>query len=295
MRVIYDLFRDGLTAINSAAADLAAARDQVATGRRLTRAGDDPLATQQAIGEHATLATIDAYTRTNAAASARLSAADAVLAGIVDKITSALVAGGSARGSHVDDAARAAASAQIRGLRDSLVGDFNTRFNGSYLFSGTATDTPAYALVGGVWTYQGNADTTQVEVEQNRLVSTTFDGQRIAQGSSSRDLFTTLDALADAIDAGDSDAIGAALDDLQGAFGRVTAAQGRLGADESGVDGATARLTALRTIAETRRAALEDADFAASVTRLTTAQNAYQAALGAVSTAERVSLLDYLR
>src|SRR5262245_21051697 len=107
MRVIYDLFRDGLTAINDAAADLATAPQQVATGKRISRASDDPLATQQAIGEHSTIATIDAYTRTNASASARLSAADNVLNGVVDKITSALVAGGAARGSHVDASARA--------------------------------------------------------------------------------------------------------------------------------------------------------------------------------------------
>jgi flagellar hook-associated protein 3 FlgL len=295
MRVIYDLFRDGLTAINAAANDLATARQQVATGKRLSRASDDPLAAQQAIGEHATLATVDAYTRTNASASARLAAADNVLNSVVDKITSALVAGSSARGSNVDASARSAAAAQIRGLRDSLVGDFNTQFNGTYLFSGTASGTPAYALVGGVWTYQGNSDTTQVEIEQNRLVSTSFDGQRIAQGGASSDLFTTLDALADAVEAGDNDAIGAALGSLDAAFDRATQAQGRLGADENGVDGATSRLAALKTIAETRRSKLEDADFAESVTKLTAATNAYQAALGAVSTAERNSLLDYLR
>ena len=118
MRVIYDLFRDGLTAINSAAADLAAARQQVATGKRINGASDDPLATELAIGERATIASVDAYTRTNDAASARLSAADTVLNGVVDKITSALVTGSGARGSTVGASARAAASAQVRGLRD---------------------------------------------------------------------------------------------------------------------------------------------------------------------------------
>jgi flagellar hook-associated protein 3 FlgL len=295
MRIIYDLFRDGLSAINAAADDLAIARQQVATGQRLSRASDDPLSAQQAIGERAALATIDAYTQASSSASSRLAAADNVLNGVIDKITAALVAGSSARGSNVDATARSAAAEQIRGLRASLLGDFNTQFNGTYLFSGTAATTPAYAQVAGTWTYQGNADTTQVEVEQNRLVSTSFDGRRIAQGSASADLFTTLDTLANAVEAGDNDAIGAALQSLDAAFDRATEAQGRLGADENGVDGATTRLAALRTIAETRRSKLEDADFAEAVTRLSAATNAYQAALGAVSTAERHSLLDYLR
>jgi len=68
-----------------------------------------------------------------------------------------------------------------------------------------------------------------------------------------------------------------------------------LGADERGLDEAQTRLAALRQAAETRRASLEDANLAEAVTRFTRAQDAYRAALGVVSSAERLSLLDYLR
>lgn len=295
MRVVYDLFRDGLSAINTAASQLETARQQVATGQRIAVASDDPLGMQEAIGEHSTLAALDAYTRSRDSAAARLGAADNVLSSIVDKISSAVVAGTGARGSEVDATARAALSQTVRSLRDSLLGDINSKFNGSYLFSGTEADTAAYVQVGGVWTYQGNSATTQVEVEQGRLVSTSFDGQNLVKGSDSSDLFTTLDALATAIDAGDNDAIGTALSGLDRAFDRALQAQGRLGADERGVDDATARLSALKIAADTRRANLEQVDLAAAVTKMSQADTAYRAALGAVSSAERVSLLDYLR
>src|SRR5690606_38548893 len=146
-------------------------------------AGDDPLAVQLAIGERATMGAIDAYTRTNAAASARLAAVDTVLSGLGDKLTAAGVTALGARGTQVDDAARAAASAQIRSLRDAILGDINTTFQGTSLFAGTAVDQQAYAQVGGVWTYQGNADVNEVEVERGRRVSVTFNGQAILQGS----------------------------------------------------------------------------------------------------------------
>lgn len=295
MRVVYDLFRDGLSAVNTAAGQLEAARQQVATGRRISVASDDPLGMQQSVIEHSTLAALDAYTRSRDSAAARLAAADNVLNSIVDKISSAVVAGTGARGSEVDATARAALSQTVRSLRDSLVGDINSKFNGSYLFSGTEADTASYAQVAGVWTYQGNAATTQVEVEQGRLVSTSFDGQSLVKGSDASDLFSTLDALAAAIDAGDNDAIGTALSGLDRAFDRALQAQGRLGADERGVDDATARLSALKIAADTRRASLEQVDLAAALTKMSQADTAYRAALGAVSTAERVSLLDYLR
>lgn len=295
MRVVYDLFRDGLSAVNAAASQLQDARQQAATGRRINVASDDPLGTQQAIGERSNLSAIDAYSRSRDSAAARLAAADNVLNGIVDKISSAIVAGTGARGPNVDPAARAAASQAVRGLRESLLNDINTTFNGTYLFSGTEAGTPSYALVGGVWTYQGNSATTQVEVEQGRLVSTSFDGQHLVQGADASDLFTTLDALAAAIDAGDNDAIGAALNGLDRAFDRALQTQGRLGADEKGVDDAVARLSALRLAADTRRANIEQVDLAAALTKLSQTDTAYRAALGAVSSAERVSLLDYLR
>lgn len=294
MRVIYDLIRDGLSAVNDAAARLNAARDQVSTGRRIQAASDDPLGAEQAVLERATLSGIDAYTRSRDSASARLAAADNVVAGMVDKITAAIVAGTSARGTTVTPAVRAAAAQTVSGLRAALLGDVNATFNGTALFAGTRTDQVAYAKVAGVWTYQGNTATAQVEVEHGHLVATTFDGQRIVQGSDSTDLFTALDDLETAITAGDEAGMGTALAALDRAFDRVLDAQGRLGADERGIDDAASRLSALKTASETRRSKLEDANLAEAIARMTEADTAYRAALGAVSTAERQSLLDYL-
>jgi flagellar hook-associated protein 3 FlgL len=295
MRVIYDVFRDGLDAINHAAGQLARAREQVATGRRINVTSDDPLATRQAVNEHATLGAVDAYSRSRDSAAARLAVADNVLSTMTEKLTAAIVSGTSAQGSTATAASRAAAAEQVRGLRDSLAADLNTTFNGNYIFSGTASDRASYALVGGTWTYQGNADTTDIEVERGRLVSVSFNGQAIAQGSDAKDVLTALDDLAAAIEAGDGAAMTSEIDALERAFDRTQRAIGSLGADSAGLDEARTRLAALRTAAETRRSSLEDANMAEAVTRLSQADTAYQAALAAVSTAERRSLLDYLR
>jgi flagellar hook-associated protein 3 FlgL len=294
MRILFDVMRDGLSAINTAAEQMDAARQQVASGKRILQPSDDALGTQMAIGEHATLGSIDAYRRSADSAAARLAAADSVMTAIVDKITAAIVTGTSARGSEVEPSARAAMVQELQGLRDSLVGDFNTTFNGSSLFAGTATDATAFANVGGVWTYQGNSATAQIQVDRGRLVSVTFDGQAIAQGSDPDNLFTTIDDLVTAIQAGDATGMGDGIDALERAFDRAVQAQGRLGADERGVDEAGVRLSALRASTDKRRSALEDANLAEAMTRMTQADTAYRAALGAVSTAERLSLLDYL-
>lgn len=295
MRIIYDLFRDGLAAINTASQQMVSAQRQVSTGKRVSSAGDDPYAVQQAVGERATLGAIDAYSRAGESAAARLATVDAVLSGIGNKLTAARVAGMSAQGTNIQAAARAAASAEVRSLRDSILADINTKFQGQYLFSGTTVDQPAYRLVAGAWSYQGNGSVAQVEVERGRMVSVTFNGQAILQGSDPTDVLSSLDRLANAIDLGDNAAIATELDLVERAYGRTQTALGTLGASERGLDEAAARLAAMRTSTESRRASLEDANMAEAVTRMTQAQTAYQAALSAVSTAERQSLLDYLR
>jgi flagellar hook-associated protein 3 FlgL len=152
-----------------------------------------------------------------------------------------------------------------------------------------------YASVGGAWTYQGNGSVARVNVEQGRTVSVSFNGQSIAQGGDSTDVFTAMNALANAIDAGDNTGISTGIAALQRAFDRAQRAQGLLGSDETSVDAAKSRLASLRVSAEDRRSQLEDVNMAEAVSRLTQADTAYRAALGAVSSAERQSLLDYLR
>jgi flagellar hook-associated protein 3 FlgL len=295
MRITYDVLRDGLSAVNTAASDLAAAQQAVTTGRRINAVSDDPLGVLQAVGEHAGLGAVDAYSRARGSAAARLAAADSVLSSYGDKVSAAIVAGLSARSSTVTASARAAAADQVRGLRDGILADLNSTFHGTYLFSGTQSKTPAYAQVGGVWTYQGDAATTRVEVEKGRLVTVSFDGQAIAQGSDAENILTVLDTLEAAITAGDSTAIGTATAALERALDRGLRAQGSLGADERGVDEAALRLATLRRAGQARRSHLEDANMAEAITKLSQAETAYRAALGAVSTAERMSLLDYLR
>lgn len=295
MRVIYDVIRDGLFAINTASSQLAKAQQQVSSGKRINGAGDDPRGTQQAIAERSTLNGIDAYTKANDAAATRLASADSVLTGYSDKLTSAITTALSAQGTQINAAARASSAQTLRSLRQALVSDLNTTFNGNYLFSGTNSNTAAYAQVAGTWTYQGNADTAQVDVEAGRTVSVSFNGQAIAQGSDTTDVFTALDTLATAVENGDNAGISTGLDALQRAFDRAQRAQALLGTDEQGVDAAQVRLSALRTASDNRRSKLEDVNMAEAVTRLQQADTAYRAALGAVSSAERQSLLDYLR
>ena len=273
---------------------MAAAQQQVATGRRIAVASDDPLAVQQAVGEHATLGTIDAYTRTGDAAAARLSAADTVLTGFVDKLTAAIVAGTGARGTGVDPAARAAASQAVRACavaRRRHQHDVQRKLP----LLRNAGQRADLRRSGGGWTYQGDASTAAGRGRARPARVHLFDGQAIAQGSDSTDVFTALDQLATAIDAGDNDGIGTG-----GRRARARVRPRQRGAGPSGrrrawrrrcrgsCGGASHGVRHASLQARGRQHGRGDHQDHRRRHRV-------PAALGAVSSAERQSLLDYLR
>ncbi len=295
MRVTFRAFSQGADYINDAAANLARARRDVESGKRLHAPSDDPAAMLRAIEGRAEMATLDSYARTADTVTARLATFDAVLTDVIDRLTQATVAATSARGSTTTTESREAVALALEGMRDDLVANLNTSFRGVYLFSGSQVDQAAYAKVAGAWTYQGNAATVSADLGQGRTSAITLNGQTIVQGADASDLFTEMDTLITAVRAGDNDAIGVGIDALNRAFTRATRAQSLVGADQQGIASRKLQIGATRLAAFARVSKDEDANLVDAISAMNQADTAYRAALGAVSTATRLSLMDYLR
>ncbi len=295
MRVTFAAIYSGIEAVNESAQRFVRAHQQVETGKRLQVASDDPDGTLRAVGGHAQIGTLDSYTRAADGASSRLAILDTMLGDIVEKITEAQSAVASVRGTTAGPSARDAVALRLQGLRDALASDINTTFRGTYLFSGAEAQTQSYAQVAGVWTYQGDSTTVTVDIGHNRSVSTAFDGQAIFKGSDSSDLLTTLDALVTAAQAGDQVALANGMDALGRAFTRATRAQSQVGADQRGIEEELERLMTFRGVTAKAVSKEEDANLAEAISELTKADQAYRAAIGAIGTTQKYSLLDYLR
>lgn len=297
MRVMFNsAFDDGMQALSRASESLADAQRQVASGRRLNRLGDDPLGSAVAVTEHAQLARIDAYSGASDAASYRLGLADAVLSDVITQLMAAQTAALGARGSSATQAQRDAAASQILSMRDALMADINTQVQGAYLFSGSRTGAAPYTAAGaGYSTYQGNTAPLTVDIGASRSVAITFDGGQILQGSDPVHLLDAMTALAAAVSAGDAAGIADGVSALERGFDRATAVQAQVGNGLRSLDDNRAELTAARTQATARVGAVENADLADAASRMTQADTAYRAALAAIATTGRVSLMDYLK
>jgi flagellar hook-associated protein 3 FlgL len=297
MRVTFAAsFQDVITEVGRTAQQLAAAEQQVSSGRRLSKLSDDPTAASGAVTDHATLSSIDAYKATADVATSRLTIVDSALSDIVNQITAAQTAALSARGTVQTQSQRDAAAASLQAISDALVGDFNLRFQGASLFGGTLAATSPYEKTGGVISaYQGNGATTSLDVGGGRLVAGSLDGSAIAQGSDTSDIFTVLSNLVAAVRTGNNDAIGQGISALERALDRATLAQTQVGTSLAALDDARASLNTARLNTKAQLSEKEDANMAAAMVQMNQAYTAYQAALNAFSRIGTLSLMDYLR
>ena len=298
MRVTFNAQNRNSTAgLEDAASRLLEYQRQVSTGKRIEKPSDDPSATLGSIGEHAETAAIDQYARATDTVASRLAVVDTVLSDLITQLERAQVSAASARGTTKTQLQRDAAATDLEGIRDTIFGDMNTSFNGTFVFSGSASTVAPYSRVGSgpVSAYAGSTSEMIVDIDRQRAVKIAFNGELLTQGSEAQDIFAEFDDLIAAVRAGDDAAIDAGMTALERMFDRVSTAQGRVGADLRTLDEQKVRLSELRRASAKRLSSLEDTNMAEAITGMAQADAAYRAALGAVSSVTRMSLMDYLR
>lgn len=295
MRVTFRTAYGGSEYLEASSSQMAKARQQVMSGKRVEKASDDPAAMQRSVEGRGEIGTLETYSRTADSALAKLTTIDTVLGAVVDKLQQAKVATVSVQGSIATAQQREAAALTLEGLRDALVADLNTEVRGAYVFAGSQATTAPYARVAGSWTYQGNAAPVAVDIGPGQTVDVALDGSALAQGSDATNILNELETLIVAVRAGDNPGMAAGTSAIDRAFLRATRAQTAVGVDEQGIGERHLQITSARLSVVTRVSKDEDADLALAISEMTRAQTAYQAALGAIGTASRASLLDYLR
>jgi len=295
MRVTFRAIDDGLAAITTAAGQFAKAQHQVATGKRMRTASDDPGAALRVVEGKTEIGAIDSYTRSADTALSRIVVMDTVMSSIVDKITDGQRIIAKARGNTADTPARLAMAAEIQGVRDGLLSDVNTAFRGTYLFGGGEAKQTPYVNIAGTWIYQGDGSAVTVDIGKGRSATIAISAESITKGLDPDDIFKVLDDMVAAVQAPDEAALAAGMDALTRMFDRAVRAQSIVGVDEAAIEEEKQRLTDLRLASLQRVSVDEDVNVAVAITEMNQADTAYRAALQAVGASSKVSLLDYLR
>jgi flagellar hook-associated protein 3 FlgL len=293
MRVTFgQIFRNGLSDINRAATDLAKWQRQVSSGRRVHVPSDDPSAAAGVVGERGEMRLLDQFVKTVDTADSRLRVVDSALNDIIKHLTAAQTTAGAGRNSFLTVQQRQALGLQLRGIRDAVLSDLDSQYSGTYLFSGSALTVNPFntGATGVVLPYAGNSTVSAVDIGRTQSVEVTIDG-----GSVTGALFADFDALITGVENGVMADIDTGLAALAGAFDRFTNAQSRVGNSLTYLADQRARLGESRLAADARRSTLEDANLAEAISGMQAADTAHRGALGAVSGAGRLSLLDFLK
>ncbi len=291
------LARGILDDVGTASARLSATQRKLASGRELTRPSDDPTAVARAIELRTELEGAQQHRRTVDEATAWTEITDSALDSIGEALQRArelVVAGGSDAAGPV---ARRAAAEELRGLVDTMKQAANASYGGRHVFSGTATDTPPYA-VGGSDAYLGDTGAVLRGIGAGVSVTVNVTGPQVF-GTGADDLLATMRRVIGHLESGtaaDGALLrGADLAALDGALDRLSATRAQVGSTANRLEAAGERLADLELSTVALLSEVEDVDVARAMVDFSTQQAALQAALKAGASIVQTSLLDFLR
>jgi flagellar hook-associated protein 3 FlgL len=280
---------------------------QVSTGQKLTQIEDDPSAFGRVIALDTESRQLTQY---ESNATRALEVSQATYSGLQSIKTISDRAGEIATlgaGTSSSDSNNAYAQ-EVNQLIEQAVQQGNAKLGNDYLFAGTAVSTPPYAATrdasGNITSVVYNGNTSQATVQLSELSgvspgssSTTNIGlaNRAATPSDAPGFINNLIALRDALTSGSSAAVTTAQTSLDSSENLLVNALSEQGAVQLRIQVNQSQQTTRATDLQKLVSNETDADMATSVTQLSQASTAYQAALSSASKILQTSLLDYLK
>lgn len=266
----------------------------LATGKRIHTASDDVAGMNRALSVRAGLAA-NAQAKRNAEDGAMwVELADTRLASVVDGLQRVRELAVTARNATANGEQLDAIANEVAELKEVFLSAANSRHRGRPLFAGFS-GSDAVASVGGVWTYQGDDGAITRRISDSDVVTINVTADDVFGFTDGEDLFTVLDDFEARLRSGDQSGVGASIDALDRAMGRVLEARSRLGAAGSRIESARFRADAEEVQLRTQLSAVEDVDIAEAVMELQMQEVSYQAAQGALAKALQPSLAAFLR
>lgn len=188
----------GLRAITDAQTQLATLQQQVATGKKLQSASDDPNAAVQLLELRSELTLMQTHQENMTLVDAALSQEESVISSVskaLNRVRELTIQG---QNEILAQSDREAIATEIDGLREQLLSLANsTNFNGESIFSGSRTNIPAYSEAG---VYQGDDLVREINIARAVTIKLGHAGADVFErGEGEANVFQLLDNLAEAL------------------------------------------------------------------------------------------------
>jgi len=297
--------RNVLADLNSVSARLSKTQQKIASNKEIERPSDDPFEASRAMALRQSLAATRQQSRNAQDAMGWQEATEQSLGQITDLVHRAreLVVRGATDSADAQD--RTAIAAELEQIIESVKQNANATYRGSYLFSGSKTDTPPYQqgaadayagdeagldpAVPGVLREVGPGVTMSINTVAREFLG---DGQSAGDGK----LIDTLRGAVAALRTDDAATLrDTQLAKLDANLDSLLEVRARNGARSNRLDSAVTRLSEVEESTVKQLSQTEDADIAKTLIDFNSQQAAYQSALRAGASLVQTSLLDFLR
>lgn len=266
----------------------------VATGKRINRASDDPVATGRVLGLLTRGANNSQYQRNVAVAGQDLAATEAALGAMHDLLARAHELTIQASNDSLGAGDRAKIAVEVSEIISQAVSVANRQHGDRFLFAGHKTnvkpfteDVPANPAT---VTYNGDGGLIEREIAQGERIDVNFTGTQYFPA-----VFTRLIQFRDALNTDDRVTIRNTTGTLKASMDEGLTMRADLGARVLRVEAAGQRHEDEHVLTESIRSNLEDIDLSEAIVRLQAQETTYQAALSSTGRTMQLSLLDFLR
>src|SRR4030081_1426837 len=177
---------------------------QIASGRSVNVPADNPTAAAVLIQNAGQTSEADQFLRSIGSGQGEMQNADSTLSSVITTLQRAISLGVEGANGTLNSADRAALATEVQGIQTQLVSLANLSYQGTYVFSGTASQTTPYVLdsssSSGV-RYAGNAGVNQVTLGNHFALQTNLPGSQMFSAPG-RDMFQAIQNLITGLQSG---------------------------------------------------------------------------------------------
>lgn len=174
------IYTTGLRGITNASSEVARTQEQIASGQRVLKPSDDPVASARILELESELTSSKQYQRNIDNVEGRLQRAEIQIdnvEGVIDRVRELVIQAGSGALTNED---RLQITVEINQRLQELVDLTNARDeNGSYIFSGFKTNVEAFSAVGDNYAFQGDEGVRYEQVANGLKIASSESGKAL--------------------------------------------------------------------------------------------------------------------
>ena len=274
---------------------------ELATGRKVNRASDDPTSYSLARRMEVLGDRYEQYQRSISSARGWVDHSQAALDTLTEVFTLAYEDSVQGANDTLNQGERDTLAASLEARLQTALDTMNTRNGDEYLFAGTNSTVKPFVLDNGAGsdgagvTYFGNANGRKSAIGPDVTLDINMKGTQLLDTGNGYTITESIQNMIDALRSGDSAQIDTALDQVSKARDHVIDLGSETGALANRLDQMTSYLGTAAISVEGRRSAAEDADMAETIVDLQKNQTNLEATLQSMASVRELSILNYLR